>query len=117
MEDAMFGRFFAVNVKPDHRQAFWDASIFEAQSVLSEQGDVFQFHILGDTEDPNRFYFYEIYRDEATADAIRDTEAYKTWFSTTQSMLDGEIERIAYMFSVFPSVKGFEAQKPGLLLW
>ena len=117
MSDAMLGGFFAVNVKPEHRQSFLDASIFEAQCVISEEIGVFQFHIMVDAENPNRFYFYEVFKDEAAIQKHRETEAFKNWLSTVQSMLEGEIETIANMHSLFPTAKGFEAQKPGLLQW
>lgn len=117
MSDAMVGRFFAINVKPEDRQAFLEASIFEAQSVISEEREVFQFHIMMDEADPNRFYFYEVYRDEAALQTHRETAVFKRWWAKIQHMLDGEVEAIARMRSLFPTSKGFEAQKPGLLQW
>ena len=117
MDYGMSGGFFAVNVKPEHRQSFLNASIFEAQSVVSESTEVFQFQILVDAANPNRFYFYEVFRDEIAAQDHRDSDVYKTWLNTVQTMLDGEIETIAQMRSLFPTPKGFEAQKPGLLQW
>lgn len=117
MDDAMLGGFFAVNVKPEHRQAFLDASIFEAQSVVSEEPEVFQFQIMVDATNPNRFYFYEVFRDEAAIQEHWETEVFKNWLTTVHSMLDGEIETIAKMRSLFPTAKGFAAQKPGLLQW
>ena len=117
MAEAMYGRFVAVNVMPEHRQAFVDASILEAQTVLSEEAEVFEFQILVDVENPNRFYFYEVLRDEATLRDLRETEAFERWLGVVQPMLDGEIETLARMRSLFPSAKGFEAQKPSLLLW
>ena len=117
MSDAMVARFFAINVRPEDRQAFLEASIFEAQSVISEESEVFQFHIMMDASDPNRFYFYEVFRDEEALRNHRNTAAYKSWWSKIQTMLNGDVERIAQMQSLFPTSKGFEAQKPGLLQW
>ncbi|WP_164661006.1 putative quinol monooxygenase [Tropicibacter sp. Alg240-R139] len=117
MSDGMLGTFFAINVLPIHRKAFLDASIFVAQSVISEEQGVFQFHVMVDTANPNRFYFYEVFRDEAAAHAHRETSAFKNWWETVQPLLDGELETIANMRSLFPTAKGFQAQKPGLLQW
>ena len=117
MDDGMCGGFFAVNVKPEHRQSFLNASIFEAQNVVSEEAEVFQFHIMVDTTNPNRFYFYEVFRDEAAVQNHWESEVFKKWLNTVQPMLDSEIEIIAQMRSLFPTSKGFEAQKPGLLQW
>lgn len=115
--DAMLGRFHAVEIRPDHRQEFLDASIFRAQSVISEERGVFQFHFMEDASRPNRFYFYEVYRDESALQAHWETEVYKSWWAKIQHMLDGDVETIAQMRSLFPTAKGFEAQKPGLLQW
>ena len=117
MSDAMHGNLFAINIRPECRQAFLDASIFEAQSVLSEELGVFQFQVMVDAADPNRFYFYEVFRDEAAVQAHRDTSAFKNWWDSIQPMLESEIEIIANMRTVFPSAKGLEIQKPGLLQW
>lgn len=117
MDDGMRGAFFAVNVKPEHRQSFLSASIFEAQNVVSEAAEVFQFQIMVDIANPNRFYFFEVFRDEAAVQDRWDSEAFKNWLNTVQTMLEGDIEVIAQMRSLFPTKKGFEAQKPGLLQW
>lgn len=117
MNEAMRAGFFAVNVKEKHRQAFLDASIFEAQSVVSEEAGVFQFHVMVDEADPNRFYFFEVYRDKAAIQEHWETDVFKTWWSTVEPMLDGGLETVAKMRSIFPTQKGFEAQKPGLLQW
>lgn len=117
MRDSMLGRFFAVNIKPEHRQAFLDASIFKAQSVISEESGVFQFHLMVDATDPNRFYFYEVFCDNAAVQEHWETPVFKNWRNIVEQMHEGEIENIANMRSLFPTHKGFEAQKPSLLQW
>ena len=79
MDDGMCGGFFEVNFKPEHRQSFLNASIFAAQSVVSEDAEVFQFHFMADTTNPNRFYFYEVFRNETAVQAHRDSETSTNW--------------------------------------
>ena len=117
MSDAMLGTFFAINVRPEHRQVFLDASIFAAQSVISEEPGVFQFQVMVDATNPNRFYFYEVFQDAAAIQAHSETSVFKNWWNTIQPMLEGDMETLANMRSLFPTAKGFEAQKPGLLKW
>lgn len=117
MEEALSGRFIAVTVKPEHRQAFFEASVLMAQNVVSEDAQVFQFQIMADAADPNRFYFYNMFGDDAAEQGHRDGETFRAWLKTVQPMLAGEIETLAEMRSLFPSRKGFAAQKPGLLIW
>ena len=117
MSDVMLGSFFAINVKPEHKEAFLDASIFMAQSVVSEENGVFQFQFTVDASNPNRFYFYEVFRDDAAIEEHRATSVFGNWWNTVQPMLESEMEVIAKMHSIFPTKNGFEAQKPGLLQW
>ena len=117
MSDSMLGGFFAITVKSQFRQEFLDASILEAQNIVSEEQGVFQFHIMVDATNPNRFYFYEVYRDQAAIQEHWDTAVFKCWWNTVKPLIEGSIESIATMRSLFPTTKGFEAQKPGLLQW
>lgn len=117
MVDSMRGGFFAVNIKPEHRGAFIESSVREAKGVIDEEAGVFQFQIMVDEFNPNRFYFYEVFRDEAAVQEHWQTDVFKTWWTEIEPMLDGEIETVAKMQSVFPSTRGFEVQKPGLSNW
>ena len=107
----------AINVKPEHVRAFTEATIREARGTVSDEPGVFQFHILTDADTPTRFYYFEIFRDEAAADAHWETENFKNWWARVEDMLDGETQRISTMRTMFPSDQGLEKQKDGLLDW
>lgn len=117
MQESMFSIFVAINVKPEHREAFVEASIAEARGSIQGEPGLFQFQILADESDQNRFYFYEIFRDENAAKQHWETNVFKTWWNTVEGMIDGEIETISKMRTIFPSVSGLEQQKPALLSW
>jgi quinol monooxygenase YgiN len=113
----MFAIFGVVDVKPEHVPAFTEATIREARATVRDEPGVFQFHILADADTPSRFYFFEIFRDEAAADAHWATENFTSWEAAVTPMLDGEIRRTSTMRNVFPSDHGLETQKPGLVDW
>lgn len=92
-----------INVKPEHVDAFTQASLVEAQGVARDEPGYFQFHMLKDPSNPNRFYFFEIFRDEAAAQTHGETVNFKTWRQTVHAMMDGSPERIATMQTAFPS--------------
>ena len=117
MTDSMHAGFFAINVKPEHREEFFEASVTEAKEVISKELGVFQFQIMVDESNPNLFYFFEVFRDEAAAEAHWETKVFKTWWSTVEPMLDGEVETLGMMRTIFPTVSGFEAQKSALVTW
>jgi quinol monooxygenase YgiN len=113
----MYAIFGAITVKPEHLGAFTEATIQEARGTVRDEPGVYQFHILTDAGTPNRFYYFEIFRDEAAAEAHWQTENFKTWWAAVEGMLDGDTQRISTMQTVFPSDRGLEQQKTGLLHW
>ena len=115
--DGMYAIFGVINVKPEHVRAFREATIREARGTVRDEPGVFQFHILTDADTPTRIYFFEIFRAEAAAEAHWETENFKTSWAAVEGMLDGEVELISRMRTVFPSGQGLEKQKAGLVDW
>jgi quinol monooxygenase YgiN len=113
----MYAIFGVISVKPEHVRAFREATINEARSTVRDEPGVFRLHILTDADTPHRFYYFEIFRDEAAAEAHWETENFTTWWATVEGMLDGGTQRISTMRPVFPSDQGLESQKAGLLDW
>lgn len=111
MTDSMYAVMVAIDVKPERKDAFVEAS------VTGEEPGIFQFQMLVDESNPNRFYFFEILRDENAAKERWETNVFKTWWNTIEEMFDGEIKNIGKTRTIFPSVDGLENQKPGLLNW
>jgi quinol monooxygenase YgiN len=73
--------------------------------------------MLTDADTPSCFYFFEIFRDAAAAEAHWETEHFKSWWATVEDMLDGDIQRICTMEPLFPSDHGLEQQEAGLVHW
>ena len=117
MKDSMYSILVAINVKPEYRDAFIEASIVEAKGSIKGEPEIFQFQMLIDDANPNRFYFFEIFKNEDANKDHWETEVFKTWWNTVEEMFDGGTERICTMRTIFPSVNGLEKQKPGLMNW
>jgi len=71
-------------------------------------------NVLRDTENPNRFYFYEIFRDQAAAEAHWETTHFATWSATVEGMIDGDFEMLGRMKPIFPNLATLEKHKPSL---
>jgi autoinducer 2-degrading protein len=67
-----------VHVKPEHREEFIRASLENAGHTIHEPGNL-RFDVIRQADDPNRFVLYEVYRDEAGADAHKQTAHYAKW--------------------------------------
>ncbi len=117
MKDSMYSFLVAINVKPEYRDAFIEASNAEAQGSIKGEPGIFQFQLSVDDANPNRFYFFEIFKNEDAAKYHWETEVFKTWWNTVEEMSDGGTERICTMRTIFPSASGLEKQKPGLMNW
>ena len=117
MTDSMYSIMVAISVKPEHREAFIEASTAEAKGVIDSEPGVFQFHMLVDESNPNRFFFFEIFRNQEAAKYHWETEVFKVWWDTVEEMFDGDTEQMSTMHTIFPSVTGLEKQKPGLAYW
>lgn len=70
-----------VSIKPEHREAFLQASLDNARHTVQEPGSL-RFDVLQQEDDPNHFVLYEVYRDEGGAKAHKETAHYARWRDT-----------------------------------
>lgn len=52
-----------------------------------------RFDVIADRDDPTRFYFYEVYRDEAALAAHRETPHFKHYAEKSQHWFAAPPER------------------------
>lgn len=64
-----------IHVKPEHIAEFVDAVHENHERSVQEPGNL-RFDILQSAEDPTRFITYMAYRDQAAAEAHRQTAHY-----------------------------------------
>jgi len=67
-----------VQVKPEHREAFLEATLDNARHTVQEPGNL-RFDVLQQADDPDRFVLYEVYRDEHGMKAHKETAHYARW--------------------------------------
>lgn len=70
-----------VQVKPEHIDAFIDATHENHKSSIKEKGN-FRFDILQDAGDPGKFILYEAYENEEAVIAHKETAHYLKWRDT-----------------------------------
>ena len=83
----------SVQVKPEHVSEFLDVVRHDAEHSERDEPGCLRFDVIQDREDPNRFYFYEIYRDEAALEAHRQTPHFKLYSGKVQPWLAAPSER------------------------
>src|SRR3972149_149681 len=77
----------SVQVKPEHVSEFLDVVRYDAEHSETDEPGCLRFAFIHARDDPNRSYFYEVYRDEAALEAHRQTPHFKTYFEKVQPWL------------------------------
>jgi autoinducer 2-degrading protein len=90
----MFALFVTIQVKPEHREAFIEATMGDANGSNNDEPGCLRFDVLQDNQDPSRMYLYEVYKDrESWEVAHRETPHYLKWRETVQDWFAAETVR------------------------
>jgi autoinducer 2-degrading protein len=98
----MYAIIVKVRVKPEHRDRFVEAISDDAACSVRDEPGCFRFDVLQDQEEPDVFYFYEVYEDEAAFQAHTRTPHFALWDSAAQVVL-AEAPLITRTRSVVPN--------------
>jgi autoinducer 2-degrading protein len=82
-----------IQVKPEHVSEFLDVIRYDAEHSEKDEPGCLRFDVIQDRDDANRFYFYEVYRDEAALEAHRQTPHFKLYAEKVQPWLAATPER------------------------
>ena len=74
-----------IEPKPDKVEAFLELALFDAQNSRKEPGCL-RFDVLKHLDNPPRFAFYEVYKDEAAVQAHRQTPHYARWIKEIEAL-------------------------------
>lgn len=92
-----------VHVRPEHAEAFIDATRANHEASIRESGNV-RFDVLRSLDDPDRFVLYEAYLDEAAARAHKETPHYATWRATVEPWMAEPRQGVRYD-GLFPDIE------------
>ena len=90
-----------LKVKPEMREKFLAAALDDSTCSLRDEPGCLRFDVLQDNSDPNKFYFYEVYRDEAAVKAHQAMPHYARWRAVAGEIL-AEPTSAARCTTVFP---------------
>jgi (4S)-4-hydroxy-5-phosphonooxypentane-2,3-dione isomerase len=94
-----------LKITPERIPDFISATIENAKSSLREPGCV-RFEIIQDASDASHFELLEVYRDDASHAAHRDTPHYKAWIDRATGMMAEPRTRTIYR-NVYPDDSAF----------
>jgi autoinducer 2-degrading protein len=84
-----------VHVKPSALDEFLKVIKRDAVHSAADEPGCLRFDVLRDNDDPLKFFFYEVYRDEGARAAHRETPHFAEWAKFTKYGLDRETIRHA----------------------
>jgi autoinducer 2-degrading protein len=108
----MIAIWVRVKVKPEARQRFLEAIEVDAVGSERDEPGCLRFNVLQDGQDPNVYYFYEVYRDEAALEAHRAAPHYAVWRAAADT-LDGPAQATR-VSPVFPAASGYWENKSAI---
>lgn len=82
----MYAVLGIIRVKAEHLDDFVEHIRTHARNSIQEPGCL-RFDVLQDNTDPNRFFFYEVYRDEHAYKAHQATAHYPRWRAAAAEVL------------------------------
>ena len=105
----MLAMWVKVRVKPTERERFLEAIEVDALGSEKDEPGCYRFNVLQDASDPNVYYFYEVYEDEAALEKHRAMPHYAVWRAAADT-LDGPTEPTRGNV-VFPSARPYWTAK------
>ena len=101
----MLALWVKVRVKPEQRERFLKAIETDALGSERDEPGCYRFNVLQDEQDPDVYYFYEVYRDQAALEQHRTMPHYATWRAAADT-LEGPTQATRCV-TVFPSAPGY----------
>ena len=105
----MIALWVKVRVKPEARERFLKAIEVDALGSERDEPGCMRFNVLQDHTDPNVYYFFEAYRDEAALEAHRAAPHYAVWRAAADT-LDGAPQAVRCN-TVFPAASAYWERK------
>ena len=94
-----------IRIKPEHVEAFKEATIENAANSVKEPG-VARFDFIQQADDPTRFMLLEVYRDADAAVKHKETAHYNAWAVTVADMF-AEPRTRSFYTNIFPADAGW----------
>ena len=89
----MIVQHVTLQVKPEHLAEFIEIARHNAEHSVQDEPGCVRFDVIQDTDDPNRFYLYSVYRDAAATEAHFQMPHFNVYFEKSRSLLVGTPER------------------------
>ena len=97
---SQFAIFVTIKLKPGSGEAFRPLILENATAAVRDEPECQQFQVLTDEENPDVYFFYEVYSNAAALDFHREQPHYKKFIEGAKDMIE---ERIIQRCSLIKS--------------
>lgn len=94
-----------IRVKPEHVDAFIEATLENARNSVQEPG-IARFDVIQQQDDPTRFVLVEVYRTPDDPARHKETAHYATWRAVVADMMAESRYSVKYD-NLFPADEGW----------
>ncbi len=85
---SQFAIFVTIKLKPGTADAFRPLIEKNAEAAVRDEPNCHQFQVLTAEDDPDTFFFYEVYTEASSLDAHRESPHYRKYVAATEDMIE-----------------------------
>jgi (4S)-4-hydroxy-5-phosphonooxypentane-2,3-dione isomerase len=90
-----FAIFVTIKLHPGKAEEFKPHILANAQAAVRDEPDCHLFHVLHSHDDPDTFFFYEVYTNAKSLDVHREQPHFKKFFEDANHMVaERTIQRV-----------------------
>ena len=89
----MYVLIVSARVKPEQRGRFLEAIEENAVTSVRDEPGCLRFDVVRDSDDPDHYLFYEVYRDEEAFKAHRASDRFARWREAADTVLSAPSRR------------------------
>ena len=90
-----FAIFVTIKLHPGKAEEFRPHILANAQAAVRDEPDCHLFHVLQAQDDPDTFFFYEVYTNAKSLDVHREQPHFKKFFADANHMVaERTIQRV-----------------------
>ena len=84
---SQFAIFVTIKLKPGTVDAFRPLIEENAEAAVRDEADCHQFQVLTAEDDPETYFFYEVYTDAESLEKHRETPHYRKYMAAAENMI------------------------------
>ncbi len=84
---SQFAIFVTIKLKPGTADAFRPLILENAEAAIRDEADCHQFQVLTAEDDPETYFFYEVYTGSEGLENHRETPHFRKYMAAAEDMI------------------------------